>query len=365
MPAQEYIFKLLPACNINCTYCYQNNYNKKRKNTANSIMSPEKFETCLQAACENSFNNGLESISVNLQGGEPLLAGIPRFRKYLQTCRKLEKEYQKKINISIQTNGILLNEDWCDLLMEMNCSVGVSFDGPPEVNDLYRKTIDNKGVSKQIIKGIQMALRYELSVGTISVINPGIKGNEVYHFIKGLGIKKMHFLFTAQNWIFNFFPSNPDCTIIADYLLSVFHEWGNDSDSKIQIPMLSNIIKACAGAVVSGSSLINTPGEWIVFSHDGYIESGDCYGICENRKIMDDNPYNAIKAQEQTSLYIMQKNGDIIPDKCCNCEFACICKGGSLPFRYSRENGYNNPSYYCEDIKKILLYFRNAINSLN
>lgn len=366
MTANQYIFKVTPDCNMACTYCYQSSLANRKINYPYRIMSSSSFENCLKAACENSFRQGLKVIYIVLQGGEPLLVGLHQFKEYFRICNKLERKYQKKIYVNVQTNGLLIDNQWCYLFKRENCSIGFSIDGSPYINDYYRKKIDGLESSKIIIKGIRLALLHKLNVGTISVIHPGVNGEEVYNFIKLLGVKNLHFLLPAQNWEKEIFPSTPECTYIADYLIAVFNKWIKDPDNDIYIRIFENILMLLQGKDACGAPIFNTSSEWIVFSYNGSVEIGDCYGICQNDKVIMENIFDAIKICENSEIYKIQKDGTILPNcsACKSCFISYLCRGGFLPWRYSKKEGFNNKSYYCEDIKKLYLHIYSFLKNL-
>ena len=76
------------------------------------------------------------------QGGEPTLLGVDYFRKVVE----LQKRHanRKKIENAFQTNGVLLNDEWCEFFVENNFLIGLSIDGPPELHDKYRVNKSNK-----------------------------------------------------------------------------------------------------------------------------------------------------------------------------------------------------------------------------
>ncbi len=64
------------------------------------------------------------------QGGEPTLAGPGFFPVKLFTINNAMQAKNVFFN-ALQTNGILLNNEWCAFLKEHEFLVGISIDGPP------------------------------------------------------------------------------------------------------------------------------------------------------------------------------------------------------------------------------------------
>ncbi|MEI0490766.1 radical SAM protein [Brachyspira pulli] len=78
------------------------------------------------------------------QGGEPTLASLYFYKDVI----KLQKKYAngKNITNSLQTNGLLIDDDWCKFLKENNFLVGLSLDGNKDIHNKYRKDIFGKMV---------------------------------------------------------------------------------------------------------------------------------------------------------------------------------------------------------------------------
>lgn len=118
-------------------------------------------------------------------GGETLLRGLDFFRKAVA----LQKRYAKgrPIANSIQTNGILLNDEWCRFFKENNFLVGISIDGPEHVHDRYRKDKGGRGSFARVMKGIELC-RDQVEFNTLSVVKfIMLLALETYRFFKEIG----------------------------------------------------------------------------------------------------------------------------------------------------------------------------------
>jgi uncharacterized protein len=363
MSATHYIVKVTHNCNLQCKYCYVNKPATQNGSVPAAIMSGETFSHCLDAAMRNALNNSLEQINVVLHGGEPLVAGIPLIMEYIERTHKLEDTYNIGIALSLQTNGVLINDAWISLLKKDIPNIGISFDGPERIHDANRVMKNGKGSFEIIEKNIKKILDAGLSPGVLTVVQPDTSGAEVYHFFEELGIKRISFLIPAQNREFALFPSTSNHTPVADYLIQAFDAWLYSSLDNVSVFLFESTIRAIY-RVIDGIPVIGTPpAEWIAFTPEGDVEAGDCYGICEMTTVSRDDVLEAILICEQSDIYQLQKTGAYLPNarQCQECCYASLCNGGFLPHRYSKKNGYDNPSYYCEDLKK---YFSHVISRL-
>ena len=128
------------ACNLSCAYCF---FLKKEKRYPGSDfrMSQEVHEAYIRQLFEA---HQVPQVTVTWQGGEPTLMGPDFFRHSIEPQRKYAKPGTRVEN-TFQTNGILLNGEWCRFFHENQFLIGLSMDGPKELHDFYRKDKAGRG----------------------------------------------------------------------------------------------------------------------------------------------------------------------------------------------------------------------------
>ena len=92
------------------------------------------------------------------QGGEPTLLGIDFFKRVIDLQKPFAKA--KTISNSLQTNGTLLNDEWCRFLKRNNFMVGISLDGPKEIHDRYRRDRKGQGTFEQVMHGLRLLQKH-------------------------------------------------------------------------------------------------------------------------------------------------------------------------------------------------------------
>jgi uncharacterized protein len=137
------IVKVTLGCNLKCKYCYvQHNRDLV---TGNRIMDVSTLEALIRTVGDYLHSQpGIDQFTFYWHGGEPLMAGIPFFDR----CRELQERYlppEIPIVNSIQTNGILLDNGWAHAIKDNGFGVCLSLDGPPEINDAWRRTKNGRG----------------------------------------------------------------------------------------------------------------------------------------------------------------------------------------------------------------------------
>ncbi|RLC27962.1 MAG: anaerobic sulfatase maturase, partial [Deltaproteobacteria bacterium] len=128
------------------------------------------------------------------QGGEPTLLGVELFRRVVE----LQKKYAngKKVSNSIQTNGILLDDRWCEFLTDNGFLVGLSIDGPRKLHDLYRVDKRQRPTFDRVMRSLEFLKKHDTEFNTLTVVNNANSRYplEVYRFLKEVGKGFMQFI---------------------------------------------------------------------------------------------------------------------------------------------------------------------------
>ena len=155
-------------------------------------MSEEMLELFTQQYIEAQPENA--PVQFLWHGGEPTLLGVEYFEKAVQFQKKYANG--KVIENSLQTNGTLINEDWCRFFHNNHFLIGISIDGPEKLHDQFRKTKGNAPTFHKVMHAIELFKKYRVEFNTLSVVN---KYNaeypvEIYRFLKSVGSTYMQFL---------------------------------------------------------------------------------------------------------------------------------------------------------------------------
>ncbi|MBP7476674.1 MAG: radical SAM protein [Pyrinomonadaceae bacterium] len=145
------------TCNINCTYCFFLSKEALYPNEK-SRMTNETLETYIRQLLES---HKVPQVTIAWQGGEPTLMRLDFFRLAVEIANKYKKPGQEILH-TFQTNGILLDDEWCEFFKEHNFLVGLSVDGPREIHDAYRQDRAAKGTFDRVMQGWELLRRHEV-----------------------------------------------------------------------------------------------------------------------------------------------------------------------------------------------------------
>ena len=173
-------------CNIDCKYCYLPNRSSRTKMT---------FET-VDRVFSGLFSSGWvgNKLDVLWHAGEPLVLGVDYYTEAFRVIRSVTRS-DVQLQHYFQTNGMLINDRWCEFFKANNARVGVSIDGPQEIHDSNRVTRSGRSTFAQSLAGIRCLQRHGLAFGVISVLGMASlsKAQELHEFYQSEGIKNVCF----------------------------------------------------------------------------------------------------------------------------------------------------------------------------
>ena len=137
----------------------------------------------------------VDEIDFAFQGGEPTLMGLDFFRRVIE----LQDEYvpaEMGIRNSLQTNGIKLDDEWCEFLAEHNYLVGLSIDGPTDLHDRYRVDRKGEGTHAQVMRAMALLQQHEVDFNALVCVNRHNANHpqRVYRFLRDQGIDFLQFI---------------------------------------------------------------------------------------------------------------------------------------------------------------------------
>ncbi|GAA1753981.1 hypothetical protein GCM10009681_26360 [Luedemannella helvata] len=310
---------------------------------------------------EHVKSHGIPYVAVIFHGGEPLLAGPALLDHAARTMRETLSGLAT-VALSVQTNGILLDEEFLELFLAHRVQVGISLDGPAHANDRHRVGHQGKGSHAAVMRGLRRlrSPRYEKLYGgllcTVDLANDPI---EVYEHLLGLAPPEIDFLLPHGTWS-NPPPgrsADPTQTPYADWLATVFDHWYASPGKTIQIRLFESLISLLLGGP-SGTDVVGPGGvDLITVETDGTLEQGDVLkvtrpggpatGLHIGWDSFDD--YLAHPA-----VLARQAGVAGLSEVCRACPVVRICGGGHYAHRYRSHNGFDNPSVYCADLASFI-----------
>lgn len=337
-------------CNMSCAYCFYQRvsdiYPSKPTKMSRSVAENVIRKTLSANAPHNSFC---------WQGGEPLLMGLDFFRDVVALQKKHARPGQV-IENSLQTNGLLLDDSWCEFLRQENFLVGISLDGPAEIHDFYRKDNAPKGTFTEVMQSIGLMEKHDVQFNILCLLTDrNIKSPlALYDFLRSHDFRFIQFINCFESDAFSgalkAFSVHGEET--GEFYIKIFDKWFKNDFFHVSIRFFEDILLYLVDGVKASCCYSNTCNSYVVVEHNG-----DCYPcdffVFEEWKIgnlMKDN-LRAILNSKRRSDFASRKAD--LPQKCGECRIAPFCRGDCPRFRYFPETGYKNTSEYCTTIKMV------------
>ena len=179
-------------CNLECSYCY---YLDKSELLAESGMHRMSDDLLEMYILQHIQASSAQTVFFSWHGGEPTLAGLDYFRRIAELQKKHLPANRAVLN-GIQTNGTLLNEEWCRFLKMENFMVGISLDGPENFHSINRFRKDGKSSFAEVLRAYQFLKTYEIPCEILCVVHSlNVRYPlEVYRFFKSLDAEFLTFI---------------------------------------------------------------------------------------------------------------------------------------------------------------------------
>ncbi len=348
-------------CDMRCQYCFYADEVSKRETALHPIMDKVTLTHVIQKALAHAERECF----IGFQGGEPTLAGLDFFQQVVA----LQKEYNVhhvKIQNSIQTNGLRLDERWARFFKENDFLVGVSIDGPSVNHDQHRLDQAGKGTWNKIMHGITLLKRYDVAYNVLCVITAQSARN----------IQKIYRFFMSNGFIYQQYipcldplgeprgqrPYSLTPSAYARFLITLFDLWYTDvmAGKFVYIRYFENLAGILRGFPPESCGLAGRCTNQHVVEADGSVYPCDFYMLdpfCIGNLRTDS--FADIQEAFRSSGFV---EASLQPHPACpDCQWHRICHGGCRRDRQDIEIDSISKNYYCEAYK---LFFAHAIPKL-
>ncbi len=368
-----------PLCNLNCEYCF---YLEKK-----ALFAPDERYSMSDEVLRAFIINYISSqptpvVEFVWQGGEPTLLGIDFFKKIIE----LQKPFAgtKTVTNSLQTNGTLLTDKWCEFLKMHNFMVGISLDGPKEIHDRYR--LDRKGAGSfdLVMCGLKLLQKHEVEYNVLACVarETAHKPLDVYLFFKSQGVEFIQFSPVVER-----LPDSSSTELglrlagpaslkekkedtevtpwsvipeeYGDFLIAIYEEWVRNDVGKIFVMNFEWALNAWIGNPSPVCVHAKQCGHSLVIEHNGDVFACDhcVYPQYKLGNITVDNLRDMAEKSLQSGFGVIKETA--LPGWCRECDVLAACQGGCPKHRfvttYHDEPGLH---YLCEGYKKFFLHIR-------
>ncbi|EMF0886795.1 anaerobic sulfatase maturase [Enterobacter hormaechei] len=324
-------------CNLNCRYCF---YIDKPEQPQMSEATLEAF-ICQQIAAQPD-----DDVHFAWQGGEPTLCGINFFRNVVALQQRHGKG--KRIMNAFQTNGVLLNDEWCRFFRENDWLVGVSVDGPAELHDAYRVNRHGNSTHQKVLAAIEKLCIHQVSFNLLTVVNQqnSQQPERVYRFLRALGTPFLQFIPLVEQGN----PSSVSDREWGTFLKAIFDLWVREDVGRVFVQLFDSMLGVWSGYPAQMCSLAERCGHAFALEANGdlyqcdhYVYPEYCLGNIHQMPI-------SVLNQTAAARAFGEIKHDSLTDECRQCSVLPLCNGDCPRHRL------NGKSVLCEGYRDFFFH---------
>lgn len=348
------------SCNLRCKYCYYLEKSHLYRNAPVRVMSDELLERFVQEYIQAQT---MSQVLFTWHGGEPLMRPLSFYRKAVA----LQERYAfgRQIDNTIQTNGTLLTDEWCEFFKEHNWLVGISIDGPQEFHDEYRRTASDKPSWQKVMRGIRLLRKHGVEWNAMAVVNDFNAGYplEFYHFFKEMGAKYIQFAPVVERMAAHSDGRHlatlvdQECPVAdfsvspaqwGDFLCAIFDEWVRHDVGQTYVEIFDCTLANWVGERPGICVYAKECGHAGVMEFNGDVYSCDHFVFPEYKlgNIRDRTLVEMLYGEQQRQFSCLKHAS--LPKQCKECEWEFACHGECPKNRFVNDR-YGNPglNYLC------------------
>ncbi len=369
-----------PICNLDCEYCFF--LSKEMLYPGDRFrMADELLETYLHQLLESHLT---PEVTVAWQGGEPMMMGLDFFRRSIDLVDNLKQPHQR-IEYTIQTNGVLIDEHWATFFKEHGFLVGLSVDGPREVHDRYRVDKRGAGSFDRVMAGFEHLKAADVDVNVLCTVHRANQdlGVDLYRFFRDeMGVQFIQFIPIVERTTETMLPianigwktgdgksrkeKRPlyvlEGNLVTDrsvepeafgrFLSTVFDEWVRNDVGDVYVQHFDTALANWYGEPAGVCVFSETCGAAVALEHNGDVYS--CDHFVEPDYLLGnitETPLGDLVRSERQIQFGRDKR-DTLPEFCRNCEVRFACHGGCPKNRFrNTPDGEPGLNYLCAGYK--------------
>jgi len=345
-----------PICNLRCAYCYYLEKEHLYSGTERWRMSDELLDTYTQQYIA-AQPASVSEIVFGWQGGEPTLLGIDFFRRAVELQTKYTPEGKRCVN-ALQTNGILLDDDWCSFFKAHDFLVGISIDGPADLHDKYRRDKQGRPTLERVLQGLRCLKKHEVTFNALVCVQKhnGSHGGRVYRFLRDQGIEFVQLIPVVEQVRSE--TESEGATVTdrsvqpkqyGQFLIDMFDEWVRHDVGRVFVQVFDEALAAWMGQEPALCIFRRECGRAMALEHNGDLYSCDHFVWPEYKLGNIRETPMAELAAKQEQVHFGRRKLDTLPLYCQACDVRFVCNGGCLRNRFiEAPDGQPGLNYLCE-----------------
>ena len=350
-------------CNMRCSYCYYLEKDRFSAHEQQSVMSDALLERLISQTIAASPG---PMVSFTWHGGEPTLAGLDFYRRVVELQKKYLPEGWQAWN-NLQTNGLLLDRDWCRFLAENRFDVGVSVDGSELIHDRNRRDLGGNATYDRVRRSVERLMKAGIAPDLLCTVTSDSAADPLgtYRALRDLGSGWMQFIpVLVRQEDGTMSPQSVSPEAYGDFLVTIFDEWTRNDLGKVDVQLFAETARVFAGGNASLCTLTPECGRIPVVEEDGGVYSCDHFVDPEHRLgYLRDETALAEYMDSAVQRDFGESKRSALTAQCRACPYLACCGGGCKKDRYALSRDGESGHYaLCEGL---LRFYRHADEPLH
>ncbi len=358
-------------CNLDCTYCYF--LSKERMYPDSDFRMPlDMLEEYTRQYIEAQR---VPDVTFAWQGGEPTLMGLDYFRQAVTYQQKYRKPGMR-IQNALQTNGTLLDDEWCAFFHDHDFLIGLSMDGPPDLHDKYRVDKGGAPTHAKVLQAARFMQRHQVEFNILTTVHAGNARHplEVYRYLRDeVGTQFMQFIPIVERDNLTGYQEGADVTArsvtsrqYGDFLIAIFEDWVRHDVGRVFVQIFDVALAAWTGNRPGLCIFEETCGSALAMEHNGDLFACDHY--VEPRYYLGNLAERTLVEMVGSSMQNQfgQAKRDTLPQYCLDCEVRFVCNGGCPKNRFiATPTGEEGLNYLCEGYRTFFNHVRQPMEIMS
>lgn len=353
-----------PRCNLECSYCYYLETERFYHRPHQFHMPDSLLETYVRQYIKTSPG---PVVQFTWHGGEPTLAGLDFYRLAVELQKRYLPQGWACWN-NLQTNGILLDDEWCAFLADESFDVGLSIDGTQRLHDACRKDHGGRGTYARAVEAVRRLQGHGIQPDLLCTVTSAIAKEplEVYRTLRDLNTGWIQFIPIVNRMADR--QATPESVTgegYGQFLCAVFDEWVRRDLGRLDVQLFAEMLLVLSGGTANLCWMAPTCGRVLIVEHDGNVYPCDHF-VTPERRIGDlETSTLSALVEAQAGAGFCAGKRDRLPSQCRSCPWLALCNGGCPKDRFaSAEDGGPELNYLCGGLRQFFAHAEQPLRQI-
>lgn len=354
-PFRQIVMKVHGRCNLACDYCYVYEHVDQSWRNQPRAMSPAVVAAAAQRIGAHVREHRSSSVEVILHGGEPLLAGPEAIASLIDRLRG-DLPAECRLDLAVQTNGILLDDRFLNVFRRNGVRIGVSLDGGRTANDRHRRFPDGRGSFVHVRSVLDaLAAQPDVYAGILCTVDLANDPVRTYERLLAFAPPKLDFLLPHGNWVHRppGRPPDPGVAPYGEWLVAAFDRWYDAPRRETEVRLFDSLVALVLGGRGASEAVGPDLPDVVTIQTDGSLSAHDALlttapGMAATGLTVFANTLDEAAAHPRV------RTGSSLGATCRACPVVRLCGGGLPAHRFRGGDDFTGPSVYCADLFRLV-----------